>query len=124
MRDLFAATLVACTTSAGYADVCDYPSYVSNQPIFADDPLVEPDFPYHTLVEEINIVVNPGGECMILNTFPDDPSSATPTYVESGLIIKYLRWQWYDGSAEHVTIAEAVQMARQICDKQNAFFGS
>ncbi len=119
MRALIVLLITAASPASPSSDcVCGTDSWANWQyePVFAEDPFVEPGAPYVTGVEEMNIGIAPDGDCVIHNTFPDAPAEA-PTYFDehSQMEVVKIRFTRMDGSVTFITIEEMEQAAYTIC---------
>lgn len=87
--------------------------------IFAEDPLVESEWDYHSAINAaLDVAAHADGGCDIMNSFPDDQETV-PVYTETnGLVYKKLRWINTDGSAEWLTMTETSEKALAHCQSQ------
>ena len=93
----------------------DEPLYHHQEPVFSEDPFVEPGTGIVTVVEEHNIWLDPqSGECFVHNTY-DDANGGEPTYSIDGFEVAKLRWEAADGSVSYLTLTEAAEKARAQC---------
>jgi hypothetical protein len=119
---LMSVAIAAAAQTAAEECFCgtDVAPELAEQPVYAEDPWVEPGYDYVSVVEAATDVGvdKTNGECVIYNTFADDPGDV-PVYDELGFEVKALRYTTEDGQTLYLTIAEVSDRARAICEREN-----